>query len=380
MPTLIKKRGRSRYKGVAKMDGELIQEKLFPDDTTASYRAAAIWEEETKRAWMKNQTTPTVYWTLLKWGTDYCTYAQATFVKKVYEEKRDVFKRFLAHPSIDPMAPIDTISRDAAIRYLVDQQTARSGNAANKDRKNLRAAWTHALSYLPEFPQLANPFDVPTRPETRSPRYVPPESDFWAVYDAAQGQDRVMLLAFLHLAGRRGEIFRLRKTDLDFHGRLVRLWTRKRDGGHYEADWIPMTETLHQVLQDWLHTRPVESEYVFVCLDDHEANADRYGQPYQYRQRWMKGLCKRAGVTVFGMHAIRHMTASVLWRDNTPIWQIQAILRHKSPTTTERYLRRMGLLRDVGRALERSLTRKGKLVEVDFSATKKAPAEAAAEA
>lgn len=40
-----------------------------------------------------------------------------------------------------------------------------------------------------------------------------------------------MLLAFLHLAARRGEIFRIKFADIDFAHQQIRLWTRKRDGG-----------------------------------------------------------------------------------------------------------------------------------------------------
>jgi integrase len=55
----------------------------------------------------------------------------------------------------------------------------------------------------------------------------------------------------------------------------------------------------------------------------------------------MKSLCKRAGVKHFGFHAIRHLTASILAQANVPMVTIQAILRHKHLTTTERYIRGM---------------------------------------
>ncbi len=47
----------------------------------------------------------------------------------------------------------------------------------------------------------------------------------------------------------------------------------------------------------------------------------------------------------FGFHAIRHMTASILFRRGHELGAIQVILRHQSPSTTERYLKRIGLER-----------------------------------
>ena len=52
----------------------------------------------------------------------------------------------------------------------------------------------------------------------------------------------------------------------------------------------------------------------------------------------MAGLCKRAGVKKFGFHALRRFVASVLDSKNVPLKQIQLILGHSKPTTTDRYL------------------------------------------
>jgi hypothetical protein len=35
-----------------------------------------------------------------------------------------------------------------------------------------------------------NPFDNMKMPEVRSPRYVPPQEDFWKVYNVAEEQDK----------------------------------------------------------------------------------------------------------------------------------------------------------------------------------------------
>jgi integrase len=84
--------------------------------------------------------------------------------------------------------------------------------------------------------------------EDKNRRYVPPEEDFWKVYAKAEGQNKVMLLAFLHLAGRRGEIFRLTWSDVDFGNSRLRLWTRNRTDGTFEYDWLPMTKELRKSL------------------------------------------------------------------------------------------------------------------------------------
>jgi integrase len=53
----------------------------------------------------------------------------------------------------------------------------------------------------------------------------------------------------------------------------------------------------------------------------------------------METLCKRAGVKVFGFHALRRYVASVLADTHkVSAKTIQWILRHKNVTTTERYI------------------------------------------
>ena len=62
---------------------------------------------------------------------------------------------------------------------------------------------------------------------------------------------------------------------------------------------------------------------------------------YQYRQHWLKRLCKKAGVKPFGFHGIRHLFASILAARNVPLVEIQYMLRHTSLATTQRYIHRL---------------------------------------
>jgi len=65
-------------------------------------------------------------------------------------------------------------------------------------------------------------------------------------------------------------------------------------------------------------------------------------------------VCKKAKVEPFGFHGIRHLTASILYHKGHDVSVIQAILRHKNPTTTNRYLRTLGL-EHTRKALEEGL-------------------------
>lgn len=174
------------------------------------------------------------------------------------------------------------------------------------------------------------------------PREMPTEADFWRVVSVATGQDYAMLLAFFYLAARRGEVFRLKWSDIDFVNGQVRLGTCKTRDGSMRYDWLPMATRLQQAMAEWKEGRPYKTEWVFTVLDDSPSPNHNPGEPFKVRSHFMKTICKRAGVKAFGFHGIRHLTASIMFHEGRPITDIQRFLRHTSPSTTERYLRRMG--------------------------------------
>jgi hypothetical protein len=141
---------------------------------------------------------------LADWSQAYLDVAKARFSEKTYDEKRSMFERFFNE--ISPTLPAKELEPGDVMTYVVKQKEDRSGYAANKDRKNLVAGWNWGMKYMkPPLPG-PNPCLVDRMPEERQPRYIPPEDDFWKVYEVAEGQDKVMLLTLLHLAARRGEI------------------------------------------------------------------------------------------------------------------------------------------------------------------------------
>lgn len=397
MPSLCSKRKDEpkRWRG-AVMVGGVCRKKWFPDASRESKRAALKWEEEQRglieaeQAAEASTGSPRLY----DWAVAYLDDCQRRCAPKTYKEKRDVFDRFLATATTEDEglsgatfsgSLLEEFGYGHAKRYLDAQCDLRSGNAANKERKNLAHAWKWGRRNVPGFPaDVANPFrSVEKLPEERRPRYLPPEEDLDAVFseawrmgfdgpegdlraarvrDKGRAQDWVMLLFLLHLGARRSEAFMARWEH--FNPRLgdMGLWTRKRRYGNLEEDRMPLTAALKTALLWWWEARPVKAELLFVCLDKAGYGKARHGEPFLYRQHYMEKLCERAGVRPFGFHAIRYWCGFKLYRAGFAVSLIQKVMRHTNPTTTERYLRRMGVaVEDLREALEQGMAR-GKVV------------------
>jgi integrase len=340
----IKGQWTGQWLGQVKQHG-VRRRKLCP-----SKDAAKAWEVEMKRrgntqVLQAPESTQIAIVCLLEWAEKYLDYP-LRYSPKTYSEKRNSFRRLL-HAFGGP-APVETLKPGAVLEYLQTIFHTRSGHAANKERKNLVAAWNFGCRYLEGFPT-PNPFViVPKFPETSHPRYVPPQDDFWKVVEVAEGQERVLLLAFLHTAARRGELYRLTWADIDFGTKRLELTTRKRKDGSLERDQIPMTDELCHALMS--HRQSAINEWVFIQIEGRHA-----GKPYVENRGFPQELCRTAGVKPFGCHAIRHLTASILAQKNTPMVAIQAILRHRKLATTERYVRGLEPVRPYLRILEGGL-------------------------
>ena len=187
MPSKIQKNGHPKWKGRVQKNG-IIRQKLF--DTKAE---ALAWEaEERKKDWNKEIDTAC---SLRQWAEKYLDHAEK-YSRKTYNEKRQALRELFAAKQgtgkrqvaiVDPDAPVASLTPGKVLAALRIQYELRSGNAANKDRKNLVAAWNWGMKYL-GMPG-PNPCLVEKFPEERSPRYIPPEADFWKVFQQTQGQD-----------------------------------------------------------------------------------------------------------------------------------------------------------------------------------------------
>jgi integrase len=378
MPSLIMKKGMLRYRASVPIPGipGKRKQRLFQDDSKKSHKKAILWEEKTKKKLLEEaeQKAVMVSFNLGIWCDSYLDDVKNRCVKKTYDEKCAAFSRLFEFESIDPKMPVSELveselsETSLARDFLNLQFTERGGNAANKDRKNLSTAWKWGQTTLRDFPKnLINPFySVERFPKISWPRYVPSEEDFWKVYDVAEGQDKVMLLFSYHLAARRGETFRAKRSDIDFKNQKIRLWTRKRKRSDLEFDWMPMTQELKAALLTWLEFRmsqpAINTDHIFICLDETPFCDQYYGKPFKNRQHLMKRICEKAKVKPFGFHAIRHLAATVQYHNGKGLNWLQAFLRHKNATTTEKYLKSLGL-KPLGEGLDEGFKRPGEVVE-----------------
>jgi integrase len=118
-------------------------------------------------------------------------------------------------------------------------------------------------------------------------------------------------------------------------------------GGVLQEDKLAMTDTLYDILRRRWDIRDKTTPYVF-----HNADGTRY--TYTQKKDTMKKLCRKAGVKIFGFHAIRHHVASILGDSGkASLSQIQKMLRHRRTTTTDNYIKTLDpQLRQVANVLD----------------------------
>ncbi len=277
---------------------------------------------------------------------EYLRVAERQLAPKTLTYRKTVYRRFLDFAGNIPASQITT---SIVEKYLLKRPT---NHNFNKDRTELMKLfnWGFRRLLIP-----TNPVALVDRlPVGRSKKSIPTPEQMVRILVAA-GPDRPMLQVILFLMARVDEAMRLKWEDVNFEHKAVRLWTRKRRGGSWESDWLPMNEDLEKVLWGLWQNRQSD-EWVFVN--------PRTGTRWGYRYKLLRGICKRAGVPHFGYHAIRHFVASYLVdKKKVSLPMISKLLRHKNLQTTELYLQ----------AVEPSYRETMRLIDGEFFGTTYSP-------
>ncbi|MFC1798350.1 tyrosine-type recombinase/integrase [Thermodesulfobacteriota bacterium] len=315
-----------KWRGVVTFRGQRYQSLMN------TKKDAVTWESKMRKELKQNEKQRQHGIDLTIFFSKYLDYADR-FTPKVYDEKRTLCRRILQ--KWGTTTPVEKVNSDMVLSYLDEQAKVRSANASNKDRKNLLALWNWGQDIL-DIP--TNPVaKIKKRPHDRTLQYTPSTEDVLRVIAVATREEQVFLDCYLQTGARRSEIFRLTWVDdINFEKRQCRLGTRKTKDGSMEYVWFPMNDDLYESLWWWWNNRTFKkSPYVFVC----DRSGSNYGKPFKVRRKFLRGLCKKAGVTPFGFHSLRRYVASVLADTHkVSAKRIQRILRHKNLSTTERYI------------------------------------------
>jgi len=296
---------------------------------------ARQWVKDEKKRLTENQKRYSsqdkdlAIWTLAQ---KYLADCKINYGKKTFDEKKYCLERF--YKIVGDISAID-IDPPTILEFINDRAKTQSNNAANKDRKNLKAFYSwiqqmYGIMYDPTAP-------IKKKSHEKQPRRLIPIQDILKVMLAATGHDRVLIGSYWHTGARKGEVLRWTwADDINFEERWVRLGTKKSKTGEMVYAKLSMNDDLHKLLMwQWKKRHPT-SPYVFCHMNP---KSKFYGSPYDERRKTLKTLCRIAGIDPFGYHDIRHTVAKYLNDlQKVPLKKVQQVLRHRRQTTTEIYV------------------------------------------
>ncbi len=128
----------------------------------------------------------------------------------------------------------------------------------------------------------------------------------------------------LSTGGRRMEVLGLRWSDIDFVRSVITLHETKNG----ERRILPLAGYALTLIKELANSRPPDCDWVFPG-NDRKA-------PVDIRTPWENAL-KRAGISDFKFHDLRHSCASYLAMDGASLAEIAEILGHKTLQMVKRY-------------------------------------------
>lgn len=123
---------------------------------------------------------------------------------------------------------------------------------------------------------------------------------------------------------RRGEIVTLRWSMIDWHNGFIRLTQTKNNSSRS----VPLTGPIKALLAQKYAARSPGMDWVFPPSSGN--------QPWDLKKPWSTAL-KKAGITDFRFHDLRHTAASHLAMNGATTVQLSEILGHKTLAMVKRY-------------------------------------------
>ena len=237
--------------------------------------------------------------------------------------------------------PVAAITTDMVRTRILKVASDKGNSVANRHLIVLKAAFNLAVGnkVLTDNPCRGIKF----LPTNRAAKVIPPREAIDKVLELANPLDRAYLTVICFTAARVGEINELRWEDVFFGSRRLKLWTRKKKGGSRKARNVVMTQRVYDALAYVHDSSDLTSPWVFNNPEmerRYPKNPEKWR--YIYRDKFLKTLCRKAGVQEFPYHALRHYAASAMAEAGVPTTAIQSVLGHENVSTTDIYLQSLG--------------------------------------
>jgi len=196
--------------------------------------------------------------------------------------------------------------------------------------------WTEAEKV---YPNIAKGIKTPKRQQAFKKQHLP-ESKLSALLDyyrVKSLRDFAVVNLLLRTGLRTIEVSRADIGDITFKGdrRILKVWGK----GHTEKDsFVVLTDKAYQPIRDYLDTRKgaKAGEPLFTSVSDRN-NGERL------TTRSISRMCKEGLVAIgldgkeFTAHSLRHTTAVEILKKGGQITDVQRVLRHTSPVTSQIY-------------------------------------------
>ncbi|MEE1154546.1 MAG: tyrosine-type recombinase/integrase [Acutalibacteraceae bacterium] len=196
--------------------------------------------------------------------------------------------------------------------------------------------WAEAEKF---YPNIAKGIKTPRRVQAFKKQHLTDNksSELLEHFKSLSLRDYAIVNLILRTGLRTIEVVRADVGDITFKGerRVLRVWGK----GHIEKDdFVVLSDKAYQPIKDYLATRKgaKANEPLFTSTSNNNRGE-------RLTTRTISGLCK-SGLQAIGMdgkeftaHSLRHTTAVAILKHGGQLTDVQSVLRHSSPVTSQIY-------------------------------------------
>jgi len=214
--------------------------------------------------------------------------------------------QIIEHHPLRELKPLK-VDKTGVTRFLTDDEQARLREAL--DLRQNRQKQQRQI-YI-EWQRTRNKDELPTLDHVVYTDHIKP-----------------MVLLDLNTGMRRGEMFNLRRRDIDLHQKFLTVGGDGTKSGQTRI--IPLNQEAFQILTIWLVERGgTLDDYVF-------ASPVTSRRLTSIKSAW-RGLMNLADIKSFRFHDLRHTFASNLVMKGADLYSVKELLGHANIETTQRY-------------------------------------------